>query len=166
MLFDKEFEFVGKHAKYCRFLKEKGVFKTFREVYSISAIVGFVYGRTAAKDIVKNSAETVQPASILASEMQGKRKVLTETYRLIMLLHEVEGYSITDYQNRTFRDDADAEAYPDKLKDNMNLFNSYVLGGLELIYDKFKDCDDEKSIVNVMNDFLLEFYEDNDLMPE
>ena len=33
MLFEKEFEFKGKHATYCRFLKNDiELFKTFREV--------------------------------------------------------------------------------------------------------------------------------------
>ena len=45
MLFDSEFEFVGKHATYCRSLKEEiGLFTTFREAYMISAIVGFLNG--------------------------------------------------------------------------------------------------------------------------
>lgn len=159
MLFDKEFEFRGKYANYCRFLRNDiSLFKTYREIYTISAIVGFINSTKGAE-----SDEKVQSASILPSELAQKRTSLTFIYRLMMLLDEKEGFSIEDYQNRTFRDDAETES-PEKLKKNMELFNAYALGGLEIIYDKFKDCKTPKDTVNTLHEFLSEFFEDNELL--
>ena len=162
MLFDKEFEFKGKHATYCRFLKDEiALFKTFREAYTISAIVGFLYGTK-----IKPDSEKTQPASILPSELAQKRADLTFIYRLIMLLDPVEGFTVKDYQDRTFRYDAESDKYPEKLKANMELFNSYAIGGLEILYDRFKDCTEKKDTVNELYDFLNEFYIDNNLLSE
>lgn len=162
MLFDKEFEFEGKHATYCRALKEEiGLFTTFREAYMISAIVGFLYGSKAIKD----SIEKVQPASILPSELAKQRSNLRNIYRYIMLLEETPGFSIEDYKSRTFKDDSEDED-PEKIKKNMEIFNSYVLGGIEILYDKFKDCGSKKDVVNSLNDFLEEFVSDNEIKVE
>ena len=158
MLFEKEFEFKGKHATYCRFLKNDiELFKTFREVYTVSAIVGFLNATKGKKD-----DEKVQPASILPSELAQKRPTLTYIYRLIMLLEQTDGFEIKDYQDRTFRDDAEESS--GKLLANMEMFNSYALGGLEILYDKFKDCKSKKDTVNTLNEFLLDFYADNALL--
>lgn len=160
MLFDKEFEFKGKHATYCRFLKDEiKLFKTFREVYTVSAIIGFLNSTKSKVD-----DEKVQPASILPSELAQKRPVLTYIYRLIMLLDETEGFDIKNYQDRTFRDDADVEEHPEKLKANMELFNAYAMGGLEILYDKFKDCKEKIDVVNTLYEYLDDFYSDNGLI--
>lgn len=158
MLFDKEFEFKGKHATYCRFLKDEiGLFKTFREVYTMSAIVGFLNKNKGTRD-----NEKVPPASIFPADLAQKRTQLTFIYRLIMLLEETDGFEINDYKDRTFR--YDSEENNEKLSENMEIFNSYVLGGLEILYDKFKDCNDKKDTVNTLNEYLTEFFEDNNLI--
>lgn len=160
-MFDKEFEFKGKHAGYVRFLKDEiGLFKTYREAYTISAIVGFLNANKALRD----STEKVQPASVLPGEMVQKRTELTLIYRLMMLLDNVDDFTIDDYKNRAFRDDADVDEHPEKFKNNMELFNSYVLGGLEIIYDKFQACNDKSSTVNMLYDYLMDFFEDNNLI--
>lgn len=160
MLFDKEFEFKGKHATYCRFLKDEiKLFKTFREVYTVSAILGFLNSTKAKAD-----DEKVQPASILPSELAQKRPALTYIYRLIMLLDEADGFDIKNYQDRTFRDDADVEEHPEKVKANMELFNSYAMGGLEVLYDKFKDCKEKIDVANTLYELLDDFYSDNGLV--
>ena len=98
----------------------------------------------------------------MPSELAQKRPTLTYIYRLIMLLEQTDGFEIKDYQDRTFRDDADESS--EKLLSNMEMFNSYALGGLEILYDKFKDCKSKKDTVNTLNEFLLDFYSDNALI--
>ncbi len=157
MLFDKEFEFVGKHATYCRALRDEiSLFSTFRETYMISAIVGFLYGAKSEKD----TTEKVPTASIFPNDFTKQRSNLRNIYRYIMLLEETKGFSIDDYKSRTFKDDADDED-PEKVKKNMEIFNSYVLGGIEILYNKFKDCNSKKDTVNALNDFLDDFVKDN-----
>ncbi len=160
MLFDKEYEFKGKHATYCRFLRDEvKLFKTFREIYAASAIIGYLFSSKS-----KSDSEKVQPASILPSELAQKRSDLTFIYRLIMLLDPVDGFTINDYQNRTFRDDAESEKAPEKIKSNMEIFNSYANGGIEILYDLFKDCKEKKDTVNELYEFLYDFYSENNLL--
>ena len=162
MLFDKEFEFQGKHANYCRFLKDEiNLFRTFREAYTVSAIVGFINSSKSERDVKKKDEEKVQPASVLPSELAQRRPALTYIYRLMMLLEPIPNGDIKQYQDRTFRDDADASKNPEKLAENMRLFNSYVLGGIEIIHERFKDCKSKKDTANTLYEFLTEFFEDN-----
>lgn len=159
-MFDKEFEFKGKHATYVRFLKDEiGLFKTFREAYTICAIVGFINSTREKPD----TTNKLQSASVLPGEMVQKRAELTLIYRLIMLLDNNEAFTIDDYKNRAFKDDAD-EDNKEKFKNNMDLFNSYALGGLEIIYDKFQSCEDKSSTVNTLFEFLSDFFEDNGMI--
>ena len=83
-----------------------------------------------------------------------------------MLLEPIKDGEIKDYQDRTFKDDANAERNPERLRENLETFNAYARGGLEFLYDKFKDCKSKKEAVNVLNDYLIEFYEDTNLIQE
>lgn len=160
-LFDKEYKFVGKHATYCRYLKDEGIIKTFREVYLISTAVGYLNNATSPVD----KEEKVQEASILPSELMQQKDNLTFLYRIIMLTREVPGYSIDDYKNRAFRDDVDDEN-PEKVKENMELFNSYSRAGVEILYDIFKDGTNRKDYANQLNTFLTNFCMDINLIQD
>ena len=48
----------------------------------------------------------------------------------------------------------------------MELFNSYVRGGLEILYDKFKDCEDVNDYSNTLYELVNDFAEDNGLAVE
>ncbi len=46
-LFNNEVEFTGKYATYARFLRDEiGILQTFREVYVLGAIIGFMNNRS------------------------------------------------------------------------------------------------------------------------
>lgn len=161
MLFEKEVEFKGKYATYCRFLKEEiGLFTTNREAYTISSIIGYVFNYQSNPDIDKG--EKVQPTSILPSEITQKRKELTLIYRLMMLTINEPEYDIGDYMDRTFRDDSD-ETAEEKVKSNMAKFDNNARGGLEFLYNKFSSCETEKDMVNELYEFVSDFVEDNGL---
>ncbi len=90
-LFGNEVEFNGKYATYARFLKDEvGVFQTFREVYVIGAIVGYLNNRTESKD----EGDKVQSASIFPNELSKRKIDLRHIYRTIMLLKEEEGFTL------------------------------------------------------------------------
>lgn len=151
-LFDNEIEFKGKYATMVRFLKEEiGLFTTFREAYVISAIVGFINNSQEMGEL----NEKVQPASIFPNELNKRKPDLRFIYRLIMLLKEEEDFTLDDYKNRTFRDDPEDNA--EVLKSNMLIFNSFACGGLEYLYEKFKDCSRLDDTVNVLYEFLHQF---------
>ena len=59
-------------------------------------------------------------------------------YRLVMLLEKRSDLDSPERIDRAFRDDAN-ESEPEKLKENIDLFNSYVRGGIEEMYEEFID---------------------------
>lgn len=151
-LFGNEIEFNGKYATYARYLKDDvGIFQTFREIYVIGAVVGYLNNKMETED----NSEKVQPASIFSSDLIRRKTDLRYIYRTIMLLKEEEGFTIDDYQNRAFRDDPSEN--PEVYKQNMRLFNSYVCGGVEYLYEMFKDAIDVESVVDTLYKFMHEF---------
>lgn len=158
-LFEEEFEYKGKHATFCRYLKENNIISTYREIYLLSAVVGFVNGRKAPVD----KEEKIAEASILPSEIAKKKAELSFVYRVIMLLDEKEGFTVEDYKNRTFRDDSDEER-PEKLKENMEIFNSYARGGVEILYNLFYDGDEKSQYADALYEFVHNFAVQNELL--
>lgn len=161
-LFENEIEINGKYATMARYLKEDAsLFSTFREAYLISAIVGFLNKAKESKD----NQEKVQPASIFPNELSKRKADLKLLYRIIMLVEEIPNATIEDYMNRAFRDDAE-EGNREKLKANMALFNTYVCGGLEFLYNKFKDTDKIDNIVNILYEYVHSFIVDIGLIDD
>lgn len=134
-MFDKEVRVTGKHAHYMVMLANNfgetnaKLFNRNIDVYVQAPIVGFLYKRKSAKDTeTKDSSGKVYDAHILKDQMINAKDNLTFNMQLILLLD-------TDYEkseegriNRAFRnfgkDDMDFE-----------LFESYLLGGIEVLYD-------------------------------
>lgn len=161
-LFDNEIEINGKYATMARFLKEEaGIFATFREAYLTAAIIGFL---NKAKE-TKDNQDKVQAASIFPNELSKRKADLKLLYRIFMLVEEVPSDTIEDYMNRAFRDDSEEEN-KDKLKSNMNLFNGYVCGGLEFLYNKFKDSDKADDIINILYEYIHSFSVDVGLIDD
>lgn len=161
-LFDNEIEINGKYATMVRFLKEEaGIFSTFREAYLTSAIVGLL---NSNKESIDNS-EKVQPASIFPNELSKRKADLKLLYRIMMLSEETQGYTIEDYMNRAFRDDAE-DSNKDKLKSNMALFNSYACGGLEFLYSKFQNANKTDDVIDILYEYLHSFGIDVGLLDE
>lgn len=161
-LFDNEIEINGKYATMVRFLKEEvGIFSTFREAYLTSAIIGLL---NSNKESIDNS-EKVQPASIFPNELSKRKADLKLLYRIMMLSEETQGYTIEDYMNRAFRDDAE-DSNKDKLKSNMVLFNSYACGGLEYLYNKFQNTNKTDDVIDILYEYIHSFGIDVGLLDE
>ena len=155
-LFENEIECNGKYSKMIRFLKEDiQIFTTFREAYVLSIVIGFLNNRKETGDL----GEKVNPASVFPNELSKRKRDLRMIYRIIMLLDEDTDRTIEDYMNRAFRDDANEEDYTN-LKLNMEVVNSYACGGLEFLYEKFKDARDNDEVIDLLYDFVLELSED------
>lgn len=160
MIFDKGFEFKGKHADYCRFLKDKlKLFNTYREIYSISTIIGFL--NSNKKSPINN--KEIKDTSVFPEQIIKKRKTFINIYRLIMLLDENKDFNLKDYQNRTFRDDSDKKNL-EKVKKNMEIFNQYAYGGLGILYSHFKDSLSTKDTIDLLYEYINEFLKDNNLI--
>lgn len=161
-LFENEIEFTGKYATYARFLRDEAeVFSTFREIYLMSAIIGFVENKKGTLD---NTELKVSPASIFAADLAKKRRDLKFIYRTIMLLNSESNSSIEERKNRAFKEDRETNATI--LKENMALFHSYVCGGLEYLYQQFDDVHDLDDKVNRLHELFEIFSLKNGIIQE
>ena len=64
-----------------------------------------------------------------------------------MLVKDEPNFSIDDYMNRAFRDGTDDDGF-DGLKEKMSIMNSYVCGGLDFLYERFKDLNRKDAIID------------------
>ena len=133
-MFQKDFRFVGKHATYVKFLVNNAkIFQRNIDVYMLGALIGITYDKTSTKDMNSND-DTLIPVSAFITEKTNCIFI----YRLVMLLSDAKGeeMNMENRLNRAFRDGVEQDA-EGKMKDNMNLFHSYVLGGVEKIYELY-----------------------------
>ena len=132
-MFERDITLTGKHATYVKYFRDDAkLYARYIDVYMNGAVFGLLHNRRAERD--SGSAT----ASILADTLQKERSRCVLLYRLAMLLDETSGLDTQERIDRAFRDDAD-DASPDKLVANMELFNSYVRGGIEEMYEQFID---------------------------
>lgn len=166
-MFDNDFRIKGSHATKAKFLckdrnkeREKGVniFERLIDVYMLAPVIGLLYGEKSEVD--KTSTDS---ANIMASVMIKEQTKLKYIYRLIMLCDEENNLSNEDKINRAFKDDTNKEA----LEKNMKLFNSYLLGGIEILYGKFTDDGTTKDdYLNAIYDLVDGFYRDLEIKKE
>lgn len=159
-LFIGEYAFRGKHAQYVKqltasYTEEKlCIFQKNVDVYALAAVVGMVYNRQA-----KVEKGTNENTKIFSDAFENNRKMLAYTYRMVMLLHEKETLPMEERIDRAFKYDNK----PELRKIGDEIFNSYVLGGVEVLYEKIfagvnfdrvvdiKDC--LQNLYQFMDDF-------------
>lgn len=155
-MFDKEYSFRGKHAEYVDKLtdvldKETNIkiYNRNLDVYIFAPIIGLVYGRTS--DIDESSDRTTK---IFTDQLLKEQQTLKYNYRLVMLTDQKDIISIDDRLNRTFKYDN----VIDKRKEGDELFNKYVLGGVEVLYEKIfgEAIELDEYLINIYK-FISEF---------
>lgn len=154
-MFEREYTFRGKHAKYVKDLVDKDKAELFNrniDVYILAPIIGFLYGRKGKKD-TSNDTTT----KIFTEQLLKEQTTLKFIYRLIMLLDESNtNLSSEDKINRAFR-----ESNEDKLKKNMEIYDSYVLGGVEHLHEKlYEENLDRDDYINKLFEFVKDFKDD------
>ncbi len=154
-MFDTDVRITGKHATKLKYLVDEAkIYKRHIDVYLNGAVFGLLYNQRAQKD---NSQDT---ANILAAVFNNCREDCVFVYRLIMLLDNSNPLTAEQRIDRAFRYDSDPN-YADELKGNMELFSSYVLGGIEVLFEKLTDdCVNEEDyavrVYEEMRDYLEE----------
>lgn len=151
-MFDKEYVFKGKHAEMVKRLtakfdeKNHQLFKYNVDVYRMAPIVGFLYGRKA--EIDKSSSENTK---IFSDAFTKPRETeLRLVYEIVNLLSAKSEKTIDDRIDSVFR------FYGmDKAKENEENFEQYVLGGIEILYEKLIEKSDD--YVRNLYDFMEEF---------
>lgn len=155
-MFDKDYSFHGRHAErvksLCDKFDEEGnvLFKRNLDVYLLAPIVGFMYNKKADRD--KSSTET---RNILVSQLNTEMDNLQFQYRLIMLMdkkHEPEQNKRVDKAFRHFG--------TEESKEDEELYEKYVLGGVDKLYEELMIKD--KGVQNYLSN-LYEFMESFDI---
>lgn len=150
-MFDKEYIFYGKHAMMADKLKAKlddeigrGFFSTIYDIYQIAPIVGLIYSRKGKRD---KGSET---RKVFADKMMNEKENLLFNYRNMMLklYHDNSQVDAMKIAFRLDHKDEEREGY-DKL------YDAYVLGGLEEIYERIFEHDNPTTV----DDYIMNMYE-------
>ena len=113
-----------------------------------AAVWGLLYNCT---DEVDNQSK--DRARIYADAYARERDNCVFLYRLVMLLEKKTNTSQEERIDRAFRYDSQPEK-ADELKKCLELFHSYVRGGIEILYEKLTDgC-------STRDDYLTRIYEE------
>lgn len=132
-MFNKDTRIHGIHSYMMDELRDRGFFKRQVDIYIQAPIVGFYYNRKAEVD--KSSEYKDKNTNINSGQIIGAQDDLFFNFRLIMLLENEKELSLEERITRAFKDDANADV-SNRHTENMHLFTSYVLGGIEVLYEK------------------------------
>ena len=171
-MFENDYNITGKHATYLKFLAAKNsggknaeqqevasakVFERYIDVYMNAAVWGLLYDRTAPKDNTSDDR-----ARIYADAFAKERENCKFLYRLVMLLDKQTAISPEERIDRAFRYDVQ-ENKKEEFAQSMELFHSYVRGGIEELYEQFtEDCSTRDDYMGRIYDVIATFKEEID----
>lgn len=171
-MFEHDYSITGKHATYLKHIaKDKNntskpyIFERYIDVYMNAAIIGFLHGHSVSKD---NSSQ--DRARIYADAFSTEKRQCDFIYRLIMLLDDKGDLSQNERLDRAFRNDTNLNTEEAKEKHNsdMQLFHSYVFGGIEVLYEQFTSgAINREDYIDKIYDITASFKEEIDgISPE
>jgi len=160
-MFDNQYRFKGRHA--LRVDQLTGVFDEASkakliernvDVYVNAPLIGFLYGRTAEQDDLKNpETGQVYNQNVMGDRVIHSSEDLMFSFRLIMLLDSKYEPDEEKRIDKAFRhmgeDPADEER-----------FDSYVRGGVDVLYEKLVEGASEPGdYIDKLFEFIEEFQE-------
>lgn len=156
-MFDKQITFTGKHADYLRELakgssrdEKEWVFQFNYEVLLVAPVIGYIYNRIGESD----RKSEVKENNIFLEAINKIRIDLEFTYRILMILHMKKNLSTDERLNRAFRYDRNDE----KRKNGDDVFWGYVLGGIEVLYEKLiEESHGKDELVQNIYEFIETF---------
>ncbi len=159
MLFEKEYSFRGSYATKVNKLTAQfdnnnsaRLFNRNIDVYMIAPLIGFLYGRKTEQD--KSGEDTTK---IFPEQLIKEQASLKYNYQLIMLLDEKNEPSLDERLNKAFRHYGNNS---DESLANEQLYERYVLGGVDVLYEKLiEGSSSSEDYIMKLYDFLEEFNE-------
>ena len=140
-MFEKDYTIHGIHATYIKYLvNEAKVFERYIDVYMTAAAMGCLYDKRS----IENSS--TDRARIYADAFSTERDKFMELFRTVILSDASKPWSSEERTNICFRyrDEKIENAVPSItdeevaiMKEALDLFHSYMLGGVELLFDSF-----------------------------
>ena len=155
-MFDKQYRFTGTHAEKVNALTaifdeaaKAKLFERNLDVYINAPIVGFLHKRKKKK----NTNTDIADQSVFPEQMINNSELLKYIFRLILLLDTEYEPSEEKRMDKAFKHLGEDES-------DLALFDAYVLGGVEIFYEKLiEGISDPAEYVNRMYDFVEEFHE-------
>ena len=152
-MFDKQYRFTGSHAEKVNALtavfdeaSKAKLFERNLDVYINAPLIGLLQRRKGVKD----SSGEISPQNIFPEQMINASDKLKYNLRLILLLDEENEPVQSNRMDKAFRHFGQDE--------DLALFDQYVLGGVDVLYEKLIEGGGEPSAyVNRLYDFLEEF---------
>ena len=160
-MFDKQYRFRGSHAEKVKQLtaafesiKKTSVFARNVDVYVNAPLIGYLFGRIAEADNAKNpETGEVYNQNVMGDRVMYSSDDLLYNFRLIMLLDEEYEPDEEVRINKAFR-------VMGKDPKDMERFDSYVRGGVDVLYEKIiEGAGEAEDYVNRLFDFIADFYE-------
>lgn len=140
-MFDGDYTIYGDHASKIKYLvNDAKAFKRYIDVYMAGAVMGALHERRS------KHTDSSDRARIYADAFTGEQARCKELFRTIILTDTSKPWTPEERINICFRyrDHEDKNAVPpisreeiSMMKEAMSLFHEYVLGGIELLYDRF-----------------------------
>ena len=155
-MFDKQYRFTGTHAEKVNALTsvfdeaaKAKLFERNLDVYINAPIVGFLHKRKG----IKNTDSRTSDQNIFPEQMIHSAELLKYILRLILILDSEYEPNEEKRMDKAFKHLGEDE-------NDLALFDSYVLGGVEVFYEKLiEGSTDPAEYVNRMYDFVEEFYD-------
>ena len=160
-MFDKQYRFRGRHAQRVGALTQAfdnnskaQLFSRNVDVYTTAPLIGFLYGRKAEQDNIKNSeTNEVYNVNVMGDRVIYSQEELIFNFRLIMLLdkqYEPDEDKRIDKAFRHMGQDPNDE----------ERFDSYVRGGVDVLYEKLVEgSTGPEDYINNLYDFVEDFHE-------
>lgn len=166
-MFENDYNITGKHATYLKFLAVKNsnskdgdeasptaarIFERYIDVYMNAVIWGLLFERTSPRDTASDDR-----ARIYADAFATERENCVFLYRMVMLLDKTTTLEPSVRVDRAFRYDVQEDKKEEFAK-NLELFHSYVRGGIEEMYEQLTDgCSTRDDYLNKVFDVLSTF---------
>lgn len=151
--FRREKTLYGKHAEYMKELKDKEIFLRNVDVYKVAPIIGFLYNKKEEEDRAKNSFGKLEDTKIFTDQIVKETKYLKINFQLIILLDKEYEKDEEKRMEKAFRNLADDER-------DIELFESYIRGGIEILYEKcISDSTQKDDFMYNIKEFIEEIKE-------
>ena len=167
MFFDREYVFKGRHAQYVIELKN-AIFNKNLDVLILAPIIGLAFDRRADVDTSDEYANI--STKIFAEQMTSENEKILFNYRLCMLLSDQ--FNENEKVDNAFRYyiGEDIE-HRDKKEKNIKIYNSYILGGVEILYELMLKGNKEyngnpnnstykKTVLNNVTEFISDYLDE------
>lgn len=158
-MFDKQYRFRGRHAvrvdQLTSVFDSKSKVKLFArnvDVYANAPLIGFLFGRTAESDNTKNpETNDVYNQNVMGDRVIYSQEELMYNFRLIMLLDKKYEPDEDRRIDKAFR-------YMGEDSRDEERFNSYVRGGVDVLYEKLiEGVTEPVEYVNRLFEFISDF---------